>query len=128
MIIEYGLFIMVVGDKVFLDLDYVGFIKMSFMPVTKYFGDFNFVYIYLLIICLLFKASYDLKKIKEIIDVDNKTINIISCILFFGLSLFVHFNIFIGKLFWWVVIIEYLMVFLLIWIGWKKINVSSIKE
>lgn len=119
MLIEYGLLIMMAGDKTFIGLDYVGFLKLSFMPVTKYFGDFNFVYIYLMVVCLVFRSAFNLSVIKENIKVNKTIINLILFSLIVGSSLILLKNMPINGLYKCVILIVYLMVFVFIWMIWE---------
>ena len=75
--VEYGLLIMTVGDKALVDISYIGFLELSFMPVTKYIGDFNFVYIYLLLICCVFKNGFNLSLIKNSLSLNKNVFNLI---------------------------------------------------
>lgn len=79
---EYGFLIMTVGEHALTNLSYIGFIELSFMPVTKYFGDFNFVYIYLLLICGIFKNAFNVSLIKNSTNLNKNFINVILVSLF----------------------------------------------
>lgn len=115
-VIEYGLLIMTVGDKILIDLSYVGFLELSFMPVTKYLGDFNFVYIYLLLICGIFKNGFNLSQFKIVIDINKNIINTLLMFLIVGCSLLSIYSIPIDTVLdKYVIMIILLFGFLLIW-------------
>lgn len=104
-IIEYGFLIMTVGDKALLKLTYVGFLELSFMPVTKYFGDFNFVYIYLLLICVVFKNSFNVSLVKNSIDLNKNVFNLILIFVLFLCSTIILNCIEISRLYLYLVLV-----------------------
>lgn len=119
-VIEYGLLIMTVGDKALIDLSYVGFLELSFMPVTKYLGDFNFVYIYLLMVCGIFKNGFDLSQFKNMIGINKNIINTLLGLLIVGCALLSIYSIPVDTVLdKYVIMIMLLFGILLIWMIWK---------
>ena len=117
-LVEYGVLLMIAGDYVLKDLSYVGFLKLSFMPVTKYFGDFNFVYLYLLIVCSIFKNAYNISLIN--INKYKKLSGILLFINIFICSVFVVNNISIESELYKYNIVLLLSFFILpVWMIWK---------
>lgn len=53
------------GSELFKDLPWVGFICLSIQPVTRYIGNFDFAYIYCIIICCIFKYSFNWSVIRN---------------------------------------------------------------
>ena len=99
---EYAFLLMTVGDEALSGLNYIGFLELSFMPVTKYFGDFNFVYIYLLLICCVFKNGFNLSVVKNSIILNKNVVNIITTILLVIGSIILLNCVEIEKLYMWV--------------------------
>ena len=109
LLIEYGLLIIRAGGILFKDINHVGFLCLSFMPVTRYLGDFNFIYIYLIIISLVFKSGFDITHIPKGVKYYA------CCFLIFVIGLFLHMrNYFINYLGFIVLVLEAVFIILLI--------------
>ncbi len=84
---EYFILICNAGDKFFINLDWVGFISLSIEPITKYLGNFDFAYIYYILICCIFKYAYNLSIVKESFKLNSKLISSIFFITILSLSI-----------------------------------------
>ena len=74
------------NTSILKDISYVGFLELSFMPVTKYLGDFNFIYIFLLVVSGVFKSGYDISLLKNSVKVNFKIINVMIFTILFVCS------------------------------------------
>ncbi len=84
---EYVLLICSSGTEFFKGLDYVGFIFFSIEPVSKYIGNFDFSYIFYILISCIFKYSYNLSLIRTETTLSGKFVNVAVFILLFVLGL-----------------------------------------
>lgn len=87
--LEYFILITNSGDTYFNGLNWIGFISLSIEPISKYLGNFDFAYVYYIVVCCIFKYSYNFSLIKESIK-NNKLINFslfilttILCLIFY---------------------------------------------
>lgn len=60
------------GTEVFKNLNWVGFICFSIQPITKYSSNFDYVYIYLLVISCIFKYAFNWGIIRNSFKKTNK--------------------------------------------------------
>lgn len=77
--VEYFILLTNAGDTFFRGLNWVGFISLSIEPISKYIGNFEFAYIFYILISCIFKYAYNLSLLRSSINI-NKTI--LSIILF----------------------------------------------
>lgn len=82
--IEYFILIANAGDVLFKNFEWVGFISLSIEPITQYIGDFDFAYIFYIMICCIFKYTYNFSLIRNSTEISP---NIMSGIIF--LTIFV---------------------------------------
>lgn len=81
--LEYFILIGNAGTIIFKDIYWVGFICLSLEQVTKYIGNFDFIYIYLILVCSIFKFSLNMNLFRETIKNKSNIINLgIGIILF----------------------------------------------
>lgn len=83
---EYLVLILTSGDIIFLDNPLSGFIPLSIQPVSRFNGNFKYVYILMIVVSTVFKFSF----YNSIIINKNKysTKSFIHSIILFALSLF----------------------------------------
>lgn len=96
-LIEYGILLIKSGHIMFSGIDNVGFLCLSFMPVTRYLGDLNFIYIYLIIVSLVFRCGFDISNLNKnkfyylfgmliiviciFLNIIRNSLNILGCII-----------------------------------------------
>lgn len=74
-IAEYFILVTNSGDTYFKGLNWVGFISLSIEPITKYIGNFEFAYVFYILISCIFKYSYNLSLIRSSLDLNNKLVS-----------------------------------------------------
>ncbi len=67
--IEYFILITNAGDTLFKGLNGVGFISWSIEPITKYIGNFEFAYVFYILISCIFKYSYNMSIVRSSIGI-----------------------------------------------------------
>ncbi len=75
--LEYFLLICCSGTVFFQNLDWVGFIILSIEPVTKYFGNFDFAYIFFIVCSSIFKYSFNLSIIRNSLNLNKKVMSFV---------------------------------------------------
>lgn len=85
--IEYFVLISTAGDVYFKNLNWVGFLILSIEPISKYIGNFDFAYIFYIMICCIFKYSYNLSVIRNSMDINKKVMSVFSFITIFCLGI-----------------------------------------
>lgn len=81
--IEYFIFVGNAGDTFFKNINWVGFLSLSIEPITRYLGNFDFAYIFYIMICCIFKYAYNLSLVRNNILINHK---VMSGILFIVVS------------------------------------------
>ena len=81
--IDYFILITNAGDVYLKGLNWVGFISLSIEPISKYIGNFDFAYIYYLMICCAFKYAYNLSLIRDNIVMNHKGMSVLLFLLIF---------------------------------------------
>ncbi|MDE6655470.1 MAG: hypothetical protein K2J85_00590, partial [Anaeroplasmataceae bacterium] len=76
---EYFILVTNAGDTYFKGLNWVGFISLSIEPISKYIGNFEFAYIFYILISCIFKYSYNMSLIRNSIEINK---NLMSGTLF----------------------------------------------
>lgn len=84
--IEYLILLTNSGDTYFKGLNWLGFISLSIEPITKYLGNFDFAYVFYIIVSCVFKYGYNLSLVKESIK-NNRAINAVVYIILFILCI-----------------------------------------
>lgn len=69
------------GSELLKDVNWVGFVCLSFKPVTKYVGNFDFAYIACIVICCVFKYALNWSVIRNSYAHKKKSANWIICAL-----------------------------------------------
>ena len=77
------------GEIYFNGVEGIGFIVMSIKPVAKYIGNFEFVYIIMLILTLVFKFGFNISIVKN--SIKNKYIKTVLVFILLVGSLFCDF-------------------------------------
>ncbi len=83
---EYFILVGNAGDTYFKGLNWVGFISLSIEPITRYLGNFDFAYIFYIMICCIFKYAYNLSIIRNSIQLNHKLMSGIMLITVFTLG------------------------------------------
>ncbi|MDE7161228.1 MAG: hypothetical protein K2N65_00550, partial [Anaeroplasmataceae bacterium] len=81
--IDYFIIITNAGDIYLKGLNWVGFISLSIEPISKYIGNFDFAYIYYIMICCAFKYAYNLSIIRDNIIMNHKGMSVLLFLLIF---------------------------------------------
>ncbi|MBD5390841.1 hypothetical protein HDR67_02415, partial [bacterium] len=81
--VEYFILLTNAGANYLKDLNWVGFIILSIEPVSKYIGNFDFAYIFYIMICCIFKYSYNLSVIRSAISIPQKAMTVFLSLLIF---------------------------------------------
>ena len=79
--LEYMVVICSVGEEFLKGVNWVGFVCLSIKPVQKYIGNFDFAYIYYIIVCCIFKYSYNLSIIRNSFAIKNWVMGVIISFL-----------------------------------------------
>lgn len=79
--LEYFLLICNAGAEFFKGLDWVGFICLSVEPITQYFGNFDFAYLYYIVLCCIFKYAFGISLVRENIQMNSKAMSILLLII-----------------------------------------------
>ncbi len=85
--IEYFVLLSNAGDIYFKNLNWVGFLILSIEPISRYIGNFDFAYIFYIMICCIFKYSYNLSVIRNSIDINKKLMGVFLFITLFSLGI-----------------------------------------
>lgn len=88
LIIEYGMIILTSGTNLFIDNPIVGFLALRIAPVSRFYGSFNYIYIFSITSTAIIKLGF----CNSIIDYPKKIKIIISFILL-GISILIYFLI-----------------------------------
>lgn len=75
--VEYFILITNAGDTFFKDLNWVGFISLSIEPTSKYIGNFEFAYVFYILISCIFKYAYNLSLLRSSINIHKTLMSII---------------------------------------------------
>ena len=84
--IEYFIFIGNVGDTYLKGINWVGFISLSIEPITRYLGNFDFAYIFYIMICCIFKYGFNLSIIRNNISMNHKLMTGILAVTIFAMG------------------------------------------
>lgn len=95
---EYILLVLSAGDYIFLNEKYIGYLTLMIEPVSRYNGNFDYIYILFLGIGAIFKFSYILSVVKNSLsfkfNIKNKAIAFLImlflCFIFFILREFIN--------------------------------------
>ncbi|MDE6241063.1 MAG: hypothetical protein K2M08_01435 [Anaeroplasmataceae bacterium] len=79
---EYFILITNAGDTFFKNLNWVGFISLSIEPISKYIGNFEFAYIFYIMISCIFKYSYNMSLLRNIININKHLMSGILFVMF----------------------------------------------
>ncbi|MDE5546271.1 MAG: hypothetical protein K2I88_02280, partial [Anaeroplasmataceae bacterium] len=79
---EYFILITNAGDTFFKNLNWVGFISLSIEPISKYIGNFEFAYIFYIMISCIFKYSYNMSLLRSIIKINKHLMSGILLVMF----------------------------------------------
>lgn len=90
-LIEYFILICTSGSKYFNGLEYIGFISFLIKPVTRYIGNFEFVYIFFIVVAIVFRYSFKFSLLKRAFNLSNKVFNLVLLILLFVSSSLLEF-------------------------------------
>ena len=78
------------GTIIFKNVYWVGFICLSLEQITKYIGNFDFIYIFFVVTCVIFKFSFNVSLLRESFKVGKNfymplvvSILIVTCILIY---------------------------------------------
>lgn len=118
MLFEYLLLILSSGDYVFLNEKHIGYLTLLIEPVSRYNGNFDYIYILFLGCGAIFKFSYLLSIIRQSINIKYSPLKIIIfivvlfllCILIYMIYEFI--NIYLTV----IIILIALGLFILFWI------------
>lgn len=75
--LEYFMLVCCAGTVFFKDLDWVGFIILSIEPVSKYFGNFDFAYIFFIVCSSIFKYSFNLSIVRNSLNLNKKVMSFV---------------------------------------------------
>lgn len=114
--LEFVMLLCSSGTEFFKGLNWVGFICLSIQPVSKYFGNFDFAYIYFILCGCLFKYTYNLSLIRNSLNIGKKIMTIILAITLSSLGLVCYF--FIPLTEFMLVIISVLLIASCLILGW----------
>lgn len=81
--IEYFILLTNAGAIYFKNLHWVGFIILSIEQVSKYIGNFDFAHIFYILVCCIFKYSYNLSLIRNNIAIPQKAMTVFLSLLIF---------------------------------------------
>lgn len=84
--LDYFLLLASSGDIFFKDVNWVGFVCLSIEPVSKYFGNFDFAYIYFVVMSCIFKYAYNMSLVKKSLKLSPKLVSIVLSIALFTLA------------------------------------------
>lgn len=79
--LEYLMLICSAGAEFFKGINVVGFICLSIQPLTKYLGNFEFAYIYFILISCIFKYSFNISVIRNSLSLKPLGMTILFFIL-----------------------------------------------
>ncbi len=128
LLLEYFILITNSGDIYFKGLNWLGFISLSIEPVSKYLGNFDFAYVYYLVVCCVFKYGYNYSLIKQSIN-NSKLFNLILFILTYVICLSFYKFIKINDTFFNILIsILLISISLLFWFIKEYLNVRKIER
>lgn len=114
--VEYFILITNAGDTYFKGLNWVGFISLSIEPISKYIGNFEFAYVFYILICCIFKCSYNLSLLRNSIDIHKHFMSGILILMFISLCIVCFLCIPMEGIFLWVVAVLMLCSFsILFW-------------
>lgn len=89
---EYVLLVLSAGDYIFINERYIGYLTLLIEPVSRYNGNFDYIYILFLGCGAIFKFSYILSLIRNSINIKFNPLKIILFIaILFSLSAFIYF-------------------------------------
>ncbi|MDE5855640.1 MAG: hypothetical protein K2H06_01190, partial [Anaeroplasmataceae bacterium] len=80
--IEYFILITNAGDTLFKGLNGVGFISLSIEPITKYIGNFEFAYVFYILISCIFKYSYNMSVLRSALDIHKHLMSVVLFLMF----------------------------------------------
>lgn len=129
--IEYSILALSSGDKLFLDYPLVGFVALSIEPVSRYNGNFDYIYVLMIVVTAVFKYAYFLSVIRNSVKIKfNKLKYILLAVILFIGSIFIYWlygiNIEIIK---WIAIILFLFSSIIfLWIIKENIYAKKIQE
>lgn len=118
MLFEYILLILSAGDYIFINERYIGYLTLLIEPVSRYNGNYDYVYILFLGCGAIFKFSYILSLIRKSVNIKYSPIKIILFLgIFFLLCLLLYMiyefiNIYLTV----IIILIALGLFVLFWI------------
>ncbi|MDE5715002.1 MAG: hypothetical protein K2I42_02610 [Anaeroplasmataceae bacterium] len=84
--LEYFIFVGNAGDIYFKNLNWVGFMSLSIEPITRYLGNFDFAYIFYIMICCIFKYAFNLSLVRNNILINHKLMSIILFVAIFSMG------------------------------------------
>lgn len=129
--IEYGILTLSSGDKLFLDYPLVGFVALGIEPVSRYNGNFDYIYVLMIVITSVFKYSYFLSVCRNSMNIKfNKVKYIILAMLLFAgvMLLYFLYGIDINIVKWIIISLFLLSSILLIWMTKENIYAKKIQE
>ncbi|MDE6660343.1 MAG: hypothetical protein K2J93_00780 [Anaeroplasmataceae bacterium] len=83
--VEYFILITNAGDTLFKGLNGVGFISLSIEPISKYIGNFEFAYVFYILISCIFKYSYNLSVLRNSIEIHKHFMAVVLFIMIVAL-------------------------------------------
>lgn len=129
--IEYGILTLSSGDKLFLDYPLVGFVALGIEPISRYNGNFDYIYVLMVVITSVFKYSYFLSICRNSMNIKfNKLKYIILAMLLFGGVMLIYFlyGIDINIIKWIIISLFLLSSIVLIWMIKENIHAKKIQE
>lgn len=93
---EYFILICNAGDTIFKGISWVGFISLSIEPISKYIGNFDFAYIFYILICCIMRNAYNMSIVRNNMDIHHKFMSVLllaTVVILGSVSfLFIPFN------------------------------------
>lgn len=94
--VEYFILICNAGDTIFKGISWVGFISLSIEPISKYIGNFDFAYIFYILICCIMRNAYHMSIVRNNMDINHKFMSVLllgTIVILGSVSfLFIPFN------------------------------------
>lgn len=85
--LEYMILICSAGTEFFKGLNWVGFVCFSIEPVSKYIGNFDFAYIFYILISCIFKYAHNISLVRNSMTLSPKGVGVMVFIMLLILGL-----------------------------------------
>ncbi len=85
--IEYTILICSAGTEFFNGLNWVGFVCFSIEPVSKYIGNFDFAYIFYILVSCIFKYAHNVSLVRNSMTLSSKGVGAVIFIMLLVLGL-----------------------------------------